>query len=308
MSSVPGIDDPALPLLDEEGPLDAESAVDALAGRHPTRVDRRVWASLLRRPTFVIGALFVTFWVLAAVLWKPLGLDPLSPSGLPLQPPSADHWFGTDNLGRDMFARVMAGASPTLVVAPLATLLATIAGTALGLVAGYFRGVVDDLLMRSFDILYAFPGIIAVLLISAAFGAGELTLIVAITLLFTPIIARTVRSAVLVEADQQYVEAARVQHERAGWILFREILPNIVPVIVVEATIRLAYAIFTSAGLSFLGRGAQPPSSDWGLEVSTNRIFIENAWWCVGFPALAIATLVVSVNLIADNLREATSR
>jgi peptide/nickel transport system permease protein len=207
-----------------------------------------------------------------------------------------------------MLARVLAGASPTLAVAPLATLLATAAGTALGLIAGYFRGLTDDVLMRSFDVLYAFPQIIAVLLVASAFGHSLLTLVLAIAVFFTPIIARTVRSAVLVETQQQYVEAARVQGEGTAWILFREILPNIAPVIVVEATIRLAYAIFVSAGLSFLGLGAQPPSPDWGLVVSQNRIFIQNAWWCVGFPALAIATLVVSVNLVADNLREVASR
>ena len=282
-------------------------AVDVLP-RAASALPPGAWSALLRRPTFVIGAAFVLFWVLAALLWKPLGFDPLGPSGLPLQAPSGAHPFGTDNLGRDMFARVLAGAAPTLQVAPAATLIATVTGTALGLAAGYFRGFVDDLLMRSFDVLYAFPQIIAVLLIASAFGRTLPTLVLAIALLFTPIIARTVRSAVLVETNQQYVEAARLQGEHAPWILSREILPNVLPVVVVEATIRLAYAIFVSAGLSFLGLGAQPPSPDWGLVVSQNRIFIQSAWWCAAFPALAIATLVVSVNMIADNLREVTAR
>ena len=282
-------------------------AVDVLP-RAASALPPGAWSALLRRPTFVIGAAFVLFWVLAALLWKPLGFDPLGPSGLPLQAPSGAHPFGTDNLGRDMFARVLAGAAPTLQVAPAATLIATVTGTALGLAAGYFRGLVDDLLMRSFDVLYAFPQIIAVLLIASAFGRTLLTLVLAIALLFTPIIARTVRSAVLVETNQQYVEAARLQGEHAPWILSREILPNVLPVVVVEATIRLAYAIFVSAGLSFLGLGAQPPSPDWGLVVSQNRIFIQSAWWCAAFPALAIATLVVSVNMLADNLREVTAR
>ncbi|MDW5594275.1 ABC transporter permease [Conexibacter stalactiti] len=274
----------------------------------PVVAGRGVAKRLLRRPTFVIGVAVVLFWALAALLWQRLGFDPYAPAGAPLQAPSSEHLLGTDNLGRDMLARVLAGARPTLQVAPLATLLATAAGTALGLVAGYFRGVVDDLLMRSFDVLYAFPGIIAVLLVSSAFGHSLLTLVIAIAIFFTPIVARTVRSAVLVETDKQYVEAARLQGERASWIVFREILPNVLPTVVVEGTIRLAYAIFVSAGLSFLGLGAQPPSPDWGLVVSQNRIFIQNAWWCAAFPALAIATLVVSVNLIADNLREVTHR
>ena len=296
-----------LALVADGGALAGEGVVApraaAAARREPTR-----WRALLRRPTFLVGLVLIAFWVLAALLWRPLGFDPYNPTGLPLQAPSGSHPFGTDNLGRDMLARVLAGASPTLAVAPLATLLATAAGTALGLIAGYFRGLTDDVLMRSFDVLYAFPQIIAVLLVASAFGHSLLTLVLAIAVFFTPIIARTVRSAVLVETQQQYVEAARVQGEGTAWILFREILPNIAPVIVVEATIRLAYAIFVSAGLSFLGLGAQPPSPDWGLVVSQNRIFIQNAWWCVGFPALAIATLVVSVNLVADNLREVASR
>ena len=216
--------------------------------------------------------------------------------------------MGTDNVGRDMLARVLAGASSTLAVAPLATLLATAAGTLLGLTAGYFRGVVDDLLMRSFDVLYAFPQVIAVMLVAAAFGRSALTLVLAVGVFFAPLIARTVRAAVLVEAQRQYVEAARLQGERAWWILGREILPNVMPVVVVEATIRLGFAVFLSAGLSFLGLGAQPPSPDWGLVVSQNRLFIQTAWWCVAFPALAIATLVVAVNLIADHLREVSSR
>ena len=263
------------------------------------------WRSLLRRPTFVLGAASVLFWVAAALLWKPLGFDPLGPTGVPLQGPSGAHPFGTDNLGRDMFARVLAGASPTLQVAPAATLLATAAGTALGLVAGYFRGVVDDVLMRSFDVLYAFPQIIAVLLVASAFGQTLLTLILAIALFFTPIIARTVRSAVLVETGQQYVEAARLQGERAPWILFREILPNVAPVVVVEATIRLAYAIFVSAGLSFLGLGAQPPTPEWGTMLADAREFILRAWWVVTFPGLMILVAVLAFNLLGDGLRDA---
>lgn len=297
--------------LRRAAPAIAAVAIDAGAPARPGAPGtgpESIRRALLRRPTFVVGVAIIAFWVLAALLWKPLGLDPLGSNDAPLQGPGAGHLFGTDNLGRDMFARTLAGAAPTLEVAPLATLLATALGVALGLVAGYFRGLTDDLLMRSFDVLYAFPQIIAVLLVSSAFGQTLVTLVLAIAIFFTPIIARTVRSAVLVETDQQYVEAARLQGERARWIIFREILPNVVPVIVVEATIRLAYAIFVSAGLSFLGLGAQPPSPDWGLVVSQNRVFLETAWWCAAFPALGIATLVVSVNLVADNLREVTSR
>ncbi|MDR0849672.1 MAG: ABC transporter permease [Propionibacteriaceae bacterium] len=263
-----------------------------------------VGGKLLRRPTFVLSVLILGFWVAAPVVLAFLGLDGLNRTGGVNQPPGGGHPFGTDNLGRDVFIRTLAGAGPILTIAPAATAIATVVGAAMGLAAGYFRGIVDDLLMRSFDILHALPGIIAILLVTAAFGRSPVTIMIAIGIFFAPIIARTVRSAVFVETGKQYVESARSQGESTWRILFVELLPNVAPTLIVEATIRLGFAVFASAGLSFLGLGAQPPSPDWGLVVSQNRIFIQTAWWSVTFPALAIMTLVVAVNLIADNLRE----
>ncbi|MCS5717729.1 ABC transporter permease [Herbiconiux sp. CPCC 205763] len=273
------------------------------------RSDRRVTAArtlrtLVRRPTFVASCVVLLFWLAAPLIVLITGLDPDAAAGVPNQPPSPQHWLGVDNLGRDELTRVLAGASSTLLVAPAATALATVLGTALGLLAGYYRGFADDLLMRSFDLLNALPGIVAVLLVAIAFGESPATLIVAIGLFFTPLIARTVRSAVLVEMGKQYVEAAITQGESTRRVLFAELLPNVAPALIVEATIRLGYAVFVAAGLSFLGVGAQPPSSDWGLAVAENRIFLQTAWWSAAFPALAIISLVVAVNLIADNLRE----
>lgn len=266
-----------------------------------------VGAQLLRRPTFIISVVILGFWVVAPIVLAILGLDGLNRTGGVNTPPGAGHLFGTDNLGRDVFIRTLAGAGPILTIAPAATAIATVVGAAMGLAAGYFRGIVDDLLMRSFDILHALPGIIAILLVTAAFGRSPVTIMIAIGIFFAPIIARTVRSAVFVETGKQYVESARSQGESTWRILFVELLPNIAPTLIVEATIRLGFAVFASAGLSFLGLGAQPPSPDWGLVVSQNRIFIQTAWWSVTFPALAIMTLVVAVNLIADNLREVLS-
>ncbi len=271
----------------------------------PTRV---ALGLLLRRPTFTLSVVILLFWVLAPLGVWALGGDAYGRAGDRILPPSPDHPFGTDSLGRDVLIRTLAGAGPILTVAPLATLLAAVTGAALGLVAGYYRGIVDDLLMRSFDILNALPGIVAVLLVAAAFGRTPLTLILAIGLFFAPIIARTVRSAVLVETGKQYVEAARTQGELDVRVLVGELLPNVTSALLVEATIRLGYAIFVSAGLSFLNLGASPPSPDWGLVVSQNRIFIQTAPWTVAFPALAIISLVVAVNLIADNLKEVTGR
>ncbi|MDR2564734.1 MAG: ABC transporter permease [Bifidobacteriaceae bacterium] len=263
-----------------------------------------VLGQLVRRPTFLLSVAVVAFWVLAPVVVAVGGLDPYGQAGPVNQPPGPGHLLGTDNLGRDVLVRTLAGAGPIMTVAPAATLIASLVGSAMGLAAGYFRRLVDDLLMRSFDILHAVPGIIAILLVTSAFGRSALTITIAIGLFSAPMIARTIRSAVFVETSKQYVEAAKSQGESTGRILFGELLPNVAPTLVVEATIRLGFAVFASAGLSFLGLGPQPPSPDWGLVVSQNRIFIQTAWWSVASPAIAIMTLVVAVNLIADNLRE----
>ncbi|MGC0363861.1 peptide/nickel transport system permease protein [Rhodococcus sp. 27YEA15] len=279
------------------------------AGATPVSTRRVRVRRLLRRPTFTISVAVLIFWILAPIVVRAVGLDPYGEAGAANQPPGGGHLLGTDDLGRSVAVRVLAGAGPVLQVAPAATLLAALVGTVLGLIAGYHRGgIVDDLLMRSFDIFNALPGIVAVLLVASAFGRSPSTLIISIAIFFAPIIARTVRSAVLVEMGKQYVEAARTQGESTTRILFGELLPNVTPALVVEGTIRLGYAIFVSAGLSFLNLGAQPPSPDWGLVVSQNRIYIQNAWWSVAFPALAIISLAVAVNLIADNLKEVLDR
>ncbi|MFK3834866.1 ABC transporter permease [Microbacterium sp. NPDC087868] len=268
----------------------------------------RRWAALLRRPTFVVSALIVLFWVAAAVGWRLVGLDPFADSGARLSPPSAEHWFGTDRIGRDVFARVLAGAEPALLVGPIGAALATALGAALGLIAGYRRGWVDQLFMRGFDVFLTLPTLIFLLVIVGAFGGSAPTIIVAVGILFAPGIARIVRAAVLVEMGKQYVTSARVQGESAVRIVFRELLPNVWPQVLVQATLSVAGAIFVSSSLSFLGLASAPPSPDWGLAVNENRTYLQAAWWTLAFPTLAIASLVVSLNLIADNFREVFRR
>ncbi|GAA4266026.1 ABC transporter permease [Frondihabitans peucedani] len=263
-----------------------------------------VVARLIRRPSFIVGIAILALWVISPLAVLALGIDPGAATGIPNSSPSPSHLLGTDNLGRDELTRVFAGAGPILAVAPAATALAAAAGAALGLVAGFYRGVVDDFLMRSFDIIAAVPAIVAVMLVATAFGRSAGTTIIVIAIFFTPVIARTVRSAVLVEMGNQYVEAARTQGERTTRILASELLPNVTGPLLVEATIRLGFAIFLAAGLSFLNVGAKPPSPDWGLAVAENRIFIQTAWWTVASPALAIVTLVVAVNLVANDLKD----
>lgn len=263
---------------------------------------------LLRAPGFLAGAAIVAFWVACALIgpWV-VPVDPYASDLLDtLSPPSAAHWFGTDQLGRDMFARVIVGSRDILTVAPLATLLGVTLGTAIGLVTGYFRGVVDMIVSRLVEAVLALPLLIVALMALVALGPSNTTVIVAIGLSFTPIVARTVRAAVLGERSLDYVAAARLRGEGAASIMGAEILPNIWAPVFVEMTVRLGYAIFTVATLSFLGVGLQPPSADWGLAISENYGLIGGGyWWTVLFDAIAIASLVVGVNLAADAMRGA---
>ncbi len=264
-----------------------------------------------RTPTAVVGSLVLLFWVACALFASHIAPhDPIAPDILhKLQPPSANHLFGTDSLGRDVLSRVIYGARGILVVAPLATLFGTVLGTAIGLVAGYFGGIVEEALMRLTDAFLALPAIVVALLALVALGPSTGTVIFVIGLVFAPIIARTVRAAVLTEANLEYVQAARLRQERAPYVMFVEILPNVLGPVLVEFTVRLGYAIFATATLSFLGFGIQPPAPDWGLSIFEQYSFLVGGlWWPVLFPALAIASLVVSVNLVADGLSQALER
>lgn len=265
----------------------------------------------LRTPTAVVGLFVLIFWVLCAVFAGQVAPhDPIAPDILhKLLPPGGAHPFGTDSLGRDVLSRVIFGSRGILLVAPLATLLGTVVGTAIGLIAGYFRGIVEEVLMRITDAFLSLPGIIVALLALVALGNSVQTVILVIGLSFAPIIARTVRAAVLSETQLDYVQAARLRQERAPYVMFVEILPNVLSPVLVEFTVRLGYAIFATATLSFLGFGIPPPAPDWGLTISEQYSYlISNLWWPTLFPALAIASLVVAVNLVADGLSQALER
>jgi peptide/nickel transport system permease protein len=267
-----------------------------------------VFFSLLRSGTFITGLAIVLFWVACALFGEHFApYDPLADDIInALAPPSPEHWFGTDQIGRDVFSRVIVGSRDILTVAPLATLLATLAGTALGLLTGYFRGIVDEIISRILEAFMAVPVVIVALLAIVALGTSKTTVIMVIGLSFAPIIARTVRSAVLAERELDYVAAAQLRHESAIHTMFVEILPNVMPPILVETTVRLGYAIFAVATLSFMGFGIQPPSPDWGLSISSNYGMIGGGfWWTVLFDALAIASLVIGVNLVADGVHGA---
>lgn len=219
-----------------------------------------------------------------------------------LQPPSLDHPFGTDGFGRDVLSRVLVGARSILTLAALATVLGVGSGCALGLASGYFGGLIDEVLMRLVDVLLALPGLLLALLILTSLGPSDLNLVASIAIVFIPKSARVARGAVLPLRNLGFVEAARLRG--AGWpvIVFRELLPNLRGEVGVEFCLRFAYALLLISSLGFLGFGVQPPHPDWGLMISESRNFITVAPWAVLFPALAIGTIVVAVNVLADGL------
>ena len=286
-----------------------EIEASAAAAAEQRRQRRYLAWALLHSPTFVVGCGIVLFWILMAVFSTRFTADPNAIDPLhALRPPSAAHLFGTDDLGRDVFARTLAGARPVLIIAPLATALALIWGSLIGLVSGFYRGLIDDIIMRIVDVLLSVPTLIMAILVISLLGKSVGIVILVIAILFTPLVARTVRSAAMGEGEREYVLAARLRGERSLFIMTREVLPNITGPIIVEGTVRLGYAVFTAATISFLGFGLEPPSPDWGLTISQERGFLQIAWWTVMFAGVALASLVVAVNLISDGLHRVLSR
>ena len=286
-----------------------ELQADAAAAVEQKRQRRYLVKALLRSPTFMIGLIVLLFWVFMGIFSTTITQSYTAQDAMnSLQGPSAAHWFGTDELGRDVFARTMAGARTVLIIAPIATLLALVWGSIIGLVTGFYRGLTDDVIMRGIDVLLALPIIITAILILSLFGKGTAIIILTIGVLFTPVVSRTVRSAVIGEREREYVMAARLRGERAAFVMAREILPNITQPIVVEGTVRLGYAVFTAATLAFLGFGLAPPSPDWGLTIAIERVYLQIAPWTVLFPAAALASLVVAINLITDGLGRTFSK
>ncbi len=277
----------------------------APAASERSQARRETLRVLVRRPAFIFGNIIIIGWIICAVLGERITpYDPFNDFSTGHLLPSPEHWFGTDRLGRDVLSRVMVGSRDVLIVAPLAALLGVAAGTLLGLIMGYYRGRVDDVLSRLVEAFLALPVILVALLTLVVLGSSPLVVVFVVGILFTPIVARTVRSAVLAERELDYVTAAKLRGESGFFILSREIFPNVLGPTVVEMTVRFGYAIFTVATLSFLGVGLQPPSPDWGLSVSEEYTnMIAGIWWSTLFPALAIASTVVAVNLIADSLQ-----
>jgi peptide/nickel transport system permease protein len=282
-------------------------AAEVTVAHAPRGAESTPWRLLLRKPTFVAGAVILLFWIACALFGSVIAPhDPFVQQLLATNAaPSRAHLFGTDQLGRDMLSRVIVGARDILFITPLATLLGTVLGTALGLAMGYLGGAIDMLVGRVVEAVLALPVVVVAFLFIVALGPSTLTLIIVIGFIFTPLIARTVRSAVLVESQLDYLSSARLLGEKSAHIMFVEILPNVVPAILVEFTVRLGYAVFAVATLSFLGFGVQPPTPDWGADIAANYgVLPAGYWWETIFPALAIASLVVGVNLVTDSIEQ----
>jgi peptide/nickel transport system permease protein len=278
--------------------------VDAVAERKQARRERR--QLLFRSPGFIVGVTIVGFWVVCGLfpdLFARYDPEASLRSVDPRTGPSGDAWFGTDRIGRDVYSRVIAGAREVLKVTPLAAGLGVLGGTILGLIVGYFRGWVDDVIGRIIDGFLSIPLILLAVLASAVLTVTDTVLVIMIAVLFIPVVTRTIRAVVIREADLDYVTSARLRGESSLYIMSREIFPNITGTVVVELTVRVGYAIFTVATLAFLGLVGDIATADWGTDINQTYPNLQSGqWWMSIFPAIAIGSLIIGVNLIADSI------
>lgn len=278
----------------------SDVVVSAADRRAAARATRPAWG----QPLALVGAVIAVAWVLIAVL-APLvaPYDPLAQDFVAFQGPTGAHPFGTDELGRDVFSRVIFGARLSIPLALLLVVLAASIGGLLGAVAGYFRGLVDGVVMRLADLVFAFPAIILAMVVTAVLGRGVRNAVLAIVIVAWPSYARVVRGLVLSIGDSEYVQSSRLLGVSSRSALFREVLPNVAGPVLVLATLDLGTAILLLSGLSFLGLGAQPPDPEWGAMVSTGTQYFQY-WWMGTFPGLAIFTAVLAFNFLGDSLRD----
>ena len=269
------------------------------------RVGRRL-AKFLGKPGAVVGAIVIASFILIA-LFAPV-LAPYAPEKMIYtavqQPPSWEHPFGTDELGRDILSRVLYGARISLQVGIIAVGIAMTTGTLLGLLAGVLGGRIDAFIMRAMDVMLAFPGILLALAIVAILGPGLFNTMIAVGVAAIPVYARTARASTLTTLELDYVTAATALGASRARIAFVHVLPNITAPIIVLATVGVATAILSAAGLSYLGLGAQPPTPEWGAMLSEARSFLRSSWWMATFPGLAIMLVVMAFNLLGDGLRD----
>ncbi|MEN8040157.1 MAG: ABC transporter permease [Actinomycetota bacterium] len=279
------------------------AAVETVPEPEPGFVKR-----LLRNPLGATGSLIVGLLFLGAVAsafgWVPF--DPIAQTPADrFSPPSSTYWFGTDQFGRDIFSRVLAGLKISFQVAIVSVTIASIVGTTVGVLAGFSGGKIDAITMRLADVLFAFPAILLALVIVTALGTGWLNASIAIAVVYTPVFVRVARGPTLQVKSADYVRAGVGLGFSTPRIIFGHVLPNISSAVIVQITLSLSWAILTESALSFLGLGTQPPEASLGLMVSSARVFAVIAWWTLVFPSLAIVLAVLGLNLLGDGLRDA---
>jgi peptide/nickel transport system permease protein len=258
-----------------------------------------------RHPLAIAGLVIAGAWIFIAIFAPWLAPhDPLAQSASSFVPPSWGHFFGTDELGRDVFSRVLYGARISIPIALLLVSLALVIGGTLGAIAGYFGGIVDGFVMRSADLVFAFPAIILAMVVTAALGPTVRNAVLALVIVSWPSYARVVRGLVLSVGEAEYVQSARLLGKSARRTLLRDILPNVFGPVLVLATLDLGNAVLLLSGLSFLGLGAQPPQPEWGAGVAEGTQYFQY-WWIGTFPGLAIFTVVLAFNFLGDSLRDA---
>lgn len=304
MTARPPSDDPVAPVA----AVDEVACAIAAGGGLPSRPSswRLYWRRFRRRPAALAGTAVFCFFLFLAVagpLIAPYDYRAQDP-GARLETPSLEHPFGTDQFGRDILSRIIVGTRNIFLLGGIGTLIAVALGTGVGLASGYVGGLVDEVVMRLLDVLLSFPALLLALVLLSTVGPSNLNIVFVVAVLYVPMVARVVRSMVLDLKTKEFVEAARVRGERRLYVLFREILPNALPPLMVEASMRFSYSIFLVASLGFLGLGVQPPSPDWGLQINEARNFFAVAPWTLLFPACTIAALVVATNLMSDGLRQ----
>jgi peptide/nickel transport system permease protein len=263
--------------------------------------------AVISNPTAVVGLVIVTLLVLMAIFapWLTMGHSPLAQDlAGRLAPPSAEHWFGTDELGRDILARTLFGARATLTIVVLVSIVVVPIGLAVGTVAGYLGGWIDAVLMRITDIFLAFPRLILALAFAAALGPGIENAVIAISLTSWPAYARIARSETMAIARSDFIQAVVLQGASTWRVLFRHIVPLCLSSVIVRLTLDMAGIILTAAGLGFLGLGARPPTAEWGAMVSSGRDVILDQWWVATIPGLAIFIVSLGFNLLGDGLRD----
>ena len=268
---------------------------------------RQTASALVANRMAAVGLVVLVIMVLAAIFADELIRYPINARDLPNRfgPPSADHWFGTDDLGRDVYSRVVMGARVSLQVAAVSVGISLVAGTLLGLVAGYRGGWVDAVLMRVVDVMFSFPAVLLAIALVAVFGPSLRNTMLAIGIVFTPIFARVVRGSVLSVREELYVRAIRSLGASDTRIVLRHVLPNVAAPVIVQTSLSFAFAILVEAALSYVGAGVQRPTPAWGLMLSDAQRFMAQGWWLSVFPGLAIFVTVMAFNLVGDGLRDA---